>query len=243
VSDPNEKEQSRPEAAEKPKWMARSSPWTDLAMTVPVFLGYHLGVISLPVRNAADLVTSRLVVMANDNPVLYVVLTVIIGLALTGVLALLGRGQAFELWRLGVVVLEGAAYAVAMGAVASYVVGSLRLAPASGAGTGLVMALGAGLYEEIAFRVVLFGLPVLLMRVLVGSTVRRLVLSVVWAAVAAAVFSGWHYVGAMGDSFQLGSFVFRWVCGLAFTAIYALRGFAPVVWTHALYDIWVLVLV
>ena len=243
MSEPNEKEPARPDASEKPKWTARSSPWTDLALTVPVFLGYHLGVISLPVRNAADLVTTRLVVMANDNPVLYVMLTLVIGLALTGVLALLGRGQAFELWRLGVVVLEGAAYAVAMGAMASYVVGSLRLSPAGGAGTGLVMALGAGLYEEIAFRVVLFGLPVLLLRVLVGSTVRRFVLTLAWAAVAAAVFSGWHYVGSMGDSFQLGSFVFRWVCGLAFTAIYALRGFAPAVWTHALYDIWVLVLV
>ena len=127
MSEPQDNEAVRPEAAEKPKWTARSNPWTDLALTVPVFLGYHLGVISLPVRNAADVVTTRLVLMANDNLVLYVVLTITIGLALTGVLALLGRGQAFELWRLGVVVIEGAAYAVAMGAVASYVVGSFRM--------------------------------------------------------------------------------------------------------------------
>jgi hypothetical protein len=32
------------------------------------------------------------------------------------------------------------------------------------------------------------------------------------------------------------------MCGLAFTLIYAFRGFAPAVWTHAIYDIWVLVL-
>jgi len=32
------------------------------------------------------------------------------------------------------------------------------------------------------------------------------------------------------------------VCGLAFTGIFVLRGFGPAVWTHALYDIWVLVL-
>jgi hypothetical protein len=54
------------------------------------------------------------------------------------------------------------------------------------------------------------------------------------------VFSGWHYFGQFGEPFELRSFVFRWVCGLVFTLIYVFRGFAPVVWTHALYDIWVL---
>ena len=237
MNEPNDK--APPEAPAKPKWHARSNPWTDLALTVPVFLGYHLGVIALPVRNAADVVTGRLGQLASNNIVLYVVITLAIGLALGGVLALLGRGQPFELWRLGVVMLEGAGYAVAMGATASYVVGSLRL----GRGTGMIMALGAGLYEEIAFRVVLFGLPVLLLRLLPVATMRRLLLTVLWAAVAAAVFSGWHYIGSMGDEFHLQSFVFRWVCGMAFTAIYAFRGFAPAVWTHALYDVWVLVLI
>ncbi len=35
-----------------------------------------------------------------------------------------------------------------------------------------------------------------------------------WAVVAAAVFSGWHYVGSLGDPWNLPSFVFRMVCGL-----------------------------
>jgi hypothetical protein len=56
------------------------------------------------------------------------------------------------------------------------------------------------------------------------------------------VFSGWHYVGALGDTFDAKSFVFRWVCGMVFTAIYAFRGFAPAVWTHTIYDVWVMAL-
>jgi hypothetical protein len=64
----------------------------------------------------------------------------------------------------------------------------------------------------------------------------------VWALVSAAIFSGVHYVGALGDTFAVGSFVFRFVLGLALTLIYVLRGFAAAVWTHALYDAWVLVL-
>jgi hypothetical protein len=49
-------------------------------------------------------------------------------------------------------------------------------------------------------------------------------------------------VGELGESFDMMTFVFRGVCGLVFTLIYQFRGFAPAVWTHALYDIWVLAL-
>jgi len=65
---------------------------------------------------------------------------------------------------------------------------------------------------------------------------------VVWAVVSAAAFSGMHYVGALGDRFDMRSFVARGVLGLALTLVYALRGFGAAVWTHALYDMWVLVL-
>jgi hypothetical protein len=49
-------------------------------------------------------------------------------------------------------------------------------------------------------------------------------------------------VGQYGDPFELRSFVFRWTCGVVFTVIYRFRGFAPAVWTHTLYDVWVMVL-
>ena len=50
-----------------------------------------------------------------------------------------------------------------------------------------------------------------------------------------------HYVGALGDAFDGRSFVARAVLGLALTLVYSMRGFAAAVWTHALYDVWVLV--
>ena len=37
------------------------------------------------------------------------------------------------------------------------------------------------------------------------------------------------------------SFLFRLVLGLVLTLIFVTRGFAAAVWTHALYDVWVLV--
>ena len=58
----------------------------------------------------------------------------------------------------------------------------------------------------------------------------------------AAVFSAFHYVGPYGDRLELYSFVFRLIAGLFFSALYVLRGFGITAWTHALYDVLVLVL-
>jgi hypothetical protein len=116
------------------------------------------------------------------------------------------------------------------------------------------MSLGAGFYEELAFRVALFGLGA---KVLVWFSARQevglvrsapplrftaILVMASWALVSSAAFSGVHYVGALGEPFEVRSFVARAVLGLALTLVYATRGFAAAVWTHALYDVWVLVL-
>jgi hypothetical protein len=220
-----------------------SDPWSDLGLTLPIFIGYHLGVVFLPMRNAADVVTRELVALANNDLLTYGGLTLLLGVVFVGVLAMLGRGHALKLERFVWVLAEGVAYAVVMRLVAGYVVGRLPLSLGDSA-SGLVMSLGAGFYEEIAFRVVLFGLGAKVLRLFAEpiSSGRAQFITLAWAVVAALVFSGWHHLGEFGEPFELRAFVFRWVCGLVFTAIYAFRGFAPVVWTHALYDVWVLVL-
>jgi hypothetical protein len=127
--------------------------------------------------------------------------------------------------------------------IAAAVVGRLFL----GAGierhfAGLVMSLGAGLYEEIAFRVGLYGLGLRCLRVIWPSKAwwRRVLLASSWALFTACLFSAWHHLGMFGEALDGRVFVFRAVCGLVFTLIYVTRGFAPVVWTHAVYDLWVL---
>jgi hypothetical protein len=237
----------RAEVEARAKQLVRtgSGPWIDLGLTLPIFVGYHLGVIVLPVRNAADLVTRELVALANNNFLLYGGLTLAIGAAYVILLMVLGRGHALRWERFGLIAAEGVLYAVAMRLIAGYVVGRVFLAMSMRDGfTGLVMSLGAGFYEEIAFRVLLFGMGLKLLQILfpISVPLHGLFVSMGWAVASAAAFSAWHYVGALSEPFAAKSFVFRWVCGLVFTAIYAFRGFAPAVWTHALYDIWVLVL-
>ena len=241
-----------------------SGPLADLALTLPIFVIYHLGVVWMDVQNAADIVTRELKNLASSSLPLYTALTLSIGAVFAGVLLVLGRGHTLRWQRFALVASEGVLYAVAMRLVASYVVGKVHLmaggsvswlgaldpspptpvlvSDAPGFLTAAVLSLGAGLYEEIAFRVGLYGIGRRLVLAMMPEALpgQRVMASVAWAAVSAAVFSGWHYVGQFGEPFELRSFVFRWVCGLVFTLIYVFRGFAPVVWTHALYDIWVL---
>ena len=222
-----------------------SGPWADLALTLPVFVGYHLGVITLPIRNAADVVTRELVTLANNNMLAYSGLTLAIGAVFVGILVVLGRGHTLHWENFALVIVEGIVYAVAMRLAAGWIVGRMFLAAGvESRFAGLVMSLGAGFYEEVAFRVILFGLGAKLLTLLFPMAVpfKQKLITIGWAVVAAVIFSGWHYVGALGDAFDAKSFVFRAVCGLVFTVIYVFRGFAPAVWTHALYDIWVLAL-
>jgi len=237
---------------------AKPGAWAELALTLPVFLAYQLGVVFLHVRNATDLVTGQLLRISGGDLGTYLALTVGIALVLFVVFALLGRGQTLNGRKILQIMVEGAAYAIAMSTATSWVVGKLFAGVPAAAGggpvTGLIMSLGAGFYEELAFRAVLFGLGAKLLvglfahqRVgLVGEaprlSLRAVLIMVAWAIVCAAVFSGMHYVGALGDPFDARSFVARAVLGLALTLVYAMRGFAAAVWTHALYDIWVLVL-
>jgi hypothetical protein len=104
--------------------------------------------------------------------------------------------------------------------------------------TRLMMSLGAGLYEELFFRVILVGGLAAGARIVLGFGRRS---AGVLAAVAGAlIFSAFHYIGPYGDAWQLQSFVFRALSGLAFSALYLLRGFGVTAWTHALYDAFLL---
>ena len=54
---------------------------------------------------------------------------------------------------------------------------------------------------------------------------------------SAFIFSLFHYFGPLGDRFQLASFTFRFVAGIVLAAIYRFRGFGVAAYTHALYDV------
>jgi len=100
----------------------------------------------------------------------------------------------------------------------------------------LALSLGAGLYEELFFRVILVSLLIWLF----SKIFKRVWMSSLAAILLAAIcFSTVHYIGTFGDPFSINSFLFRFFFGLALNVIYLYRGFGIAAWTHALYDIMV----
>lgn len=139
---------------------------------------------------------------------------------------------------------ESAIYAVLVTLVATFFVSMVFAISANdpiSSLTGLqkfALSLGAGLYEELFFRVILVSVLILVFQKVFNNKS--------WAAITAAVvlsaflFSMVHYVGSMGDPFTLSSFTYRFVFGLILNGIYVWRGFGVAAWTHALYDLMVL---
>lgn len=104
--------------------------------------------------------------------------------------------------------------------------------------TQLMVSLGAGLYEELLFRVMLVGAISALGIRLLGW--RPVTAGVVAVGLGALIFSAFHYIGPFGDPLEAGSFTFRLVAGIFFSALFVTRGFGITAWTHALYDVFLL---
>ncbi len=220
--------------------LSKSVDGADLLLTAPVFFIYHLGVVFLSIRNGCDPLTALLLGLLGRSLGAYLGLTAAVGLGLYAAVRLLGLGGALSPGRVGLRLAEATGYALIMAIVARAVTAEVlgpRLVPLNPAAV-VVVSMGAGFYEELAFRVILFGAGVFFIgRFTKGA--QRFGLEIAWAFLCAAAFSGAHYVGGQ-EHFALGSFVFRVVCGLVLTLIYRLRGFATAVWTHAIYDVGVM---
>lgn len=137
-------------------------------------------------------------------------------------------------------VAESAVYAVVVALLVSNLVAAVFAAApspqaADGLGMQLALSIGAGLYEELLFRVLLVGGLFLALRRLTEHPATAYVVA---AVAGALLFSAVHYVGALGDPFALDSFTFRFLFGIALNVLFLLRGFGVAAWTHALYDVW-----
>lgn len=104
---------------------------------------------------------------------------------------------------------------------------------------GLVMSAGAGLYEELVFRLFMMGG--------IFWAMQRLGQQKTWLAafvavvVSSLIFSGIHHIGSLGDDWDMGVFLFRFFAGVLLAVIFHLRGFAVAAYTHAIYDMLILV--
>ena len=97
-----------------------------------------------------------------------------------------------------------------------------------------VIFLGAGIYEEVLFRLCLLPMCHGLFRT---SGVRPALAALMAAVATSLAFSLAHYVGPAGEPFRMFSFVFRTFAAMFFALLFMLRGFGITVGTHAAYDL------
>jgi hypothetical protein len=98
----------------------------------------------------------------------------------------------------------------------------------------VVTYVGAGVYEEICFRLLLYSGLVLLFRLFRMTTLLAMLLA---AGASAALFAAAHHVGPFGEPFDDRIFLFRALAGLYFAGLYQLRGFGIAVGAHVCYDV------
>ncbi|HEY8665867.1 MAG TPA: CPBP family intramembrane glutamic endopeptidase [Tepidisphaeraceae bacterium] len=98
----------------------------------------------------------------------------------------------------------------------------------------LVMALGAGIYEELVFRLIAFTfLNLLLLDVL---KLRKWLGYLLIVLISGLLFGAYHYLG-LGEVFDGRKFAFRVLAGIYFGTIFLFRGFGITAGTHTAYDI------
>ena len=105
----------------------------------------------------------------------------------------------------------------------------------------IVTGIGAGIYEELIFRLILICiLMIILQDMFVIERPHAIILAVL---ISALIFSLHHHIiyingnFTRGEAFVLPSFIFRTFAGIYFAVLYATRGFGIAAGCHAFYDI------
>lgn len=219
-------------------------------ISLPLLLCYEfLVVVSQPnseevIRISVDVWFRTLLSYVSQN----VISVTLILVALLGIVILYrerNRLSSLSLGYFGWMVLESSVYAIILAVGLSKIVGGLlQMLPEAPVQhipfiQQFALSLGAGIYEELFFRVILVSALLFIFKRIINKQWVAYGLS---AVIAALLFSAVHFFGAMGDSFSMGALIFRFLFGLALNAIYIYRGFGVAAWTHALYDLLIITL-
>src|SRR5690349_12121228 len=237
-------------------WQTSRAPRYSLLFALPLLIIYQVlaalapvGPGGMSVRNGADVILQSVFVWLAGawGPRLFMLCLIGVGAWL--IARDVRRNRGVNPAVLGAMLLESVCLAMVFGLVVGSLTAALLGTPAPPmmvAGlehppsrwTMLLLAIGAGIYEELLFRVVLVGLIAWGAAKLLGW--RPAVAGTAATILGALIFSAFHYIGPFGDRFDVYSFVFRTIAGLFFSGLYLTRGFGITAWTHALYDVFLL---
>lgn len=229
-----------------------------LVLVLPLLLLYQLGLLvtGLQTVNGVDFISYFLATRWGLSGLL-----VFNGLLfLAGMIGVhqLRKGRRLEPKILVPVTIESTCYALVLGSVIIFVMRKLHvpmaIEPSAAAGLAIgplpplaagaqqwglldrvFLSLGAGVNEELVFRLGLYtGIYKLADTVMPKGAAIAL-----GVFVSSLLFSLAHYLGP--ESFQIGTFVYRLLAGAIFCGLFEGRGFAVACYTHAIYDVYVMV--
>jgi hypothetical protein len=211
---------------------------------LPLLLLYQLGIVQRgsPTRNLAEVwITGPLSLLGVEGATVVNVL-VLAGLAFA--LCKVMKTGAITFGFLGIIVVESAFYALFMFVAVTFVTDYIHsemtkhLALSMAPSTSLLLAVGAGVYEELLFRFCLIGLGGLLLhKVFMWNKPLTYAFLLLGSSV---LFSAAHHVSGGGESFDGFVFLFRALCGVVLGVVFLCRGLGVAVWTHAIYNVMVL---
>lgn len=219
-------------------WTESRQPLASLVFIAPLLVVYEAGVLLLGVQNGADAFMRRL-------------------------LDMLGFGQHLVLPMLTVCILLGWQYLsrrpwrISAGVVSTMAVESLLLglclrmipflkncvlAAIDAPVANILYAklqnavgfIGAGIYEELLFRLILFSLLAWGLR---QTGMRPWISTIAAVLLSSLIFAAAHHVGPGGLDFKLFDFIFRTIAGVFFSIVFIYRGFGIAAGSHAAYDI------
>lgn len=223
-------------------------PWPSLLFVLPLLIAYEAGVAVLggphpeQLRNGAD---NWLRVGLTRVGISWIWLPPVVLLSLMTVWTWRRRYDRPNevLAVLSGMILESVALALglwsvsrALGPLLEHFGVELSVAGTEPAVGQVITYLGAGIYEEALFRLVLFSC---LLRVLRLMDVNGLLSVVLAASASALLFSAAHHVGPYGQPYSNYLFLFRLIAGLYFAVLFQVRGFGIAVGAHACYNLMV----
>jgi hypothetical protein len=225
---------SRPARARPPSDLTgRGDLGASLVQIFPLLLAYEIGVLFAGRVNGADLVTRAMFAAAGSRTA-YLALYGAIAAGFLLWIRATRRWGTLRLALIGPVVLEAALYALTLGALVSLVVDHLfgHMLGLGLTAPSVISALGAGVHEELVFRLGLIAGLIALTRPIAPRA------AVAVAIIASSLlFAAAHHLGAHGEPWATHAFAFRAVAGAAFAAVFWYRSLAHAVYAHVLYDI------
>ncbi|HEY4056767.1 MAG TPA: CPBP family intramembrane glutamic endopeptidase [Kofleriaceae bacterium] len=202
-----------------------------LVLIFPLLLAYEIGVLFAGRVNGADVVT-RLVFALVGNRALYLLVHAVIALLFLLWIRKNDRWATLSVDIAAPVILEAAVYALTLSAVCTLVV--TKLLGLGVVSASVVAALGAGVHEELVFRLGLMAGLVSLLRK--SSLDERVALPLALIS-SALIFSLAHHIGPYGEPITAHAVAFRTVAGCVFGLVFWYRSLAHAVYAHVMYDL------